>query len=161
MTIEASRYPIDPAVAADMIDCAAIFNTWVDETPWMPRVHSRQDVASYYQRTVFQEQSIFVSRSEPSQSSGVDGFISLSSDDFVTALYITRQSRQNGIGKSLLDHAKARHPSGLSLWTFVANHGARRFYMREGFGEQRRTHGDNEEGLPDILFTWQTKGRMQ
>jgi hypothetical protein len=40
------------------------------------------------------------------------------------------------------------------LWTFVANAGARRFYAREGFVEARRTEGENEEGLPDVLLTW-------
>jgi len=49
MTIEGSPHPIGDAVAADMTDCAAIFNTWVDETPSMPRVHSRQDILFAWQ----------------------------------------------------------------------------------------------------------------
>ena len=40
------------------------------------------------------------------------------------------------------------------LWTFVANAPARRFYAREGFVEVRRTGGENEEGLPDVLLKW-------
>lgn len=161
MTTEASWHPIREAVAADMIGCATIFNEWVDETPWMPRVHSWQDVESYYQTTVFQEQSVFVARHEQADDEGVDGFISLSDDSFVTALYLARHSRRSGIGKALLDHAKTRQPGGLSLWAFVANHDAGRFYEREEFSEQRRTEGDNEEGLPDVLFTWQSEDRMQ
>ena len=50
--------------------------------------------------------------------------------------------------------AKARRPEGLTLWTFVANEGARRFYAREGFVEVGRTEGENEEGLPDVLLAW-------
>lgn len=161
MTTEGRWHSIREAVAADMIDCAAIFNEWVDETSWMPRVHSRQDVESYYQTTAFQEQSVFVARHEQADAPGVDGFISLSDDSFVTALYLARQSRRSGIGKALLDYAKTRQPGGLSLWAFVANQDARRFYEREGFSEQRCTEGDNEEGLPDVLFAWQSEDRMQ
>jgi putative acetyltransferase len=46
----------------------------------------------------------------------------------------------------------------LSLWTFQANEGARRFYAREGFAEVRMTEGDNEEGLPDVLLEWVRDG---
>ena len=43
----------------------------------------------------------------------------------------------------------------LWLWTFQANLGAQRFYLREGFAEVRRTDGaGNDEGLPDIQYHW-------
>ncbi len=57
--------------------------------------------------------------------------------------------------QDLPDGAKKAFPSGLRLWTFQANHKARKFYEREEFVELRRTNGDNEEGLPDILYGWQ------
>ena len=53
-----------------------------------------------------------------------------------------------------LDVAKAERPEGLTLWAFVANEGALRFYAREGFVEVARTDGDNEEGLPDVMLRW-------
>ena len=82
----------------------------------------------------------------------VAGFIALDrAAPFVTALY-TRAPGQ-GIGKRLLDFAKAGRDL-LQLWTFQANTGARAFYAREGFVEERRTQGDNEEGLPDLLLRW-------
>ena len=40
----------------------------------------------------------------------------------------------------------------------VANTDARRFYEREGFVEAKRSDGDNEEKLPDILYAWQGDG---
>lgn len=83
------------------------------------------------------------------------GFLALDpADSLVSSLYLTPEARGQGIGKALLDRAKAECPLGLGLWTFVANTGARRFYEREGFREVARTDGDNEEGLPDILFRW-------
>lgn len=48
----------------------------------------------------------------------------------------------------------------VELWTFVANTGAQSFYRREGFAEMRRTDGDNEEHLPDILYRWQPEAGM-
>jgi hypothetical protein len=45
-------------------------------------------------------------------------------------------------------------PQGFSLWTFQANLGARRFYERHGCRQVRRTDGDNEENLPDILYEY-------
>ncbi|MEO5621323.1 MAG: GNAT family N-acetyltransferase, partial [Cypionkella sp.] len=74
----------------------------------------------------------------------------------ITALYLTPQARNRGLGKALLDRAKAE-AERLTLWTFQANHQAQRFYLREGFAESRRTAGDNEENLPDIQFVWHAK----
>jgi hypothetical protein len=62
------------------------------------------------------------------------------------------------VGAALLDRAKAQRSGGLTLWTFVANEGARRFYARQGFVEIGRSEGENEEGLPDLLFRWRETG---
>ncbi len=133
----------------DMAVCADIFNDWVDETPWMPRVHSRTDVTGYYEDIVFKQQQVWVVDVEGSNF----GFLS-ATDDFVTALYLHRDARGRGFGKMLLDHVKLNGSAKLSLWAFEANTKAPAFYRREGFVEVRRTTGENEEGLPDILFCW-------
>ena len=71
------------------------------------------------------------------------------------ALYLLPEACGQGIGKALLDRAKGE-AGPLELWTFQANTGAQRFYLREGFVEARRTDGaENDEGLPDIFYTWQ------
>ena len=135
------------AVAADAAACAAIVNDWVDATPWMPRVHTREAVAAFYQDIVFGRRDVRVA-GEP-----VDGFLALDEEAaLVTALYVATPGR--GIGRALLDAARAGRDR-LELWTFVANAGARRYYAREGFREVRRTPGENEEGLPDILLRWE------
>ncbi|QEW21846.1 putative acetyltransferase [Marinibacterium anthonyi] len=72
----------------------------------------------------------------------------------VHALYIRPDCTGQGIGAALLGLAKSESPR-LRLWTFQANTGAQRFYLREGFGELCRTDGDgNDEGLPDIQYLW-------
>ncbi|MEM9032358.1 MAG: GNAT family N-acetyltransferase [Pseudomonadota bacterium] len=113
----------------------------------MPRVHSRAEVDAFYAEVVFARQDVRVA-GDP-----VLGFMALDADrSMVTALYVATPGY--GIGRALLRHAKAGRDA-LELWTFQANGPARRFYAREGFYEIRRTEGDNEEGLPDVLLRWE------
>ncbi len=138
---------IRPGAPGDAPACAAILNAWIDDRDWMPRVHTPEEVEAFYADFVFVERSVWVT-GDP-----VEGFMAM--DDaggMVTALFVAVPGR--GMGKRLLDHAKAGR-GALELWTFVANGGARRFYAREGFREVRRTPGDNEEGLPDVLLRWE------
>ncbi len=148
MMIEAqSDLQIRPGRAEDAIACADILNDWIDDRPWMPRIHSREDVRAFYRDFVFQHRQVWVA-GEP-----IEGFLAMDrSGGAVTALYVARAGR--GVGKALLDHAKAGR-NALELHTFQANTGARRFYAREGFSEIRFTDGDNEEGLPDVLLRWE------
>lgn len=141
---------IREAVPGDAPACAAIFNDWVDATDWMPRVHSKADVVGYYREHLFAQCRVFVAG-----ENGVVGFLALDkAAGFIAACYLSAKARGRGLGKMLLDRAKEVCPEGLSLWTFVANTRALRFYEREGLFEARRTDGDNEEGLPDILYGW-------
>jgi ribosomal protein S18 acetylase RimI-like enzyme len=58
-----------------------------------------------------------------------------------------------GIGSALLEHAFRMLPSPIRLYTFQANHGARRFYERHGFRAMQLSDGSaNEERCPDVLY---------
>ncbi|MGR3468408.1 MAG: GNAT family N-acetyltransferase [Shimia sp.] len=138
---------IRPARARDAGACAAILNAWIDAASWMPRCHPHADVRRHYREDVLPSREVWVL-----DDGGVIGFAALSSDGFVTALYVARPGE--GYGARLLDRVKEGRDT-LKLWTFVANEGAQRFYLRQGFREVRRTEGDNEEGLPDILYHWE------
>lgn len=134
------------AMANDARDCARIVNAWIDQTEWIPRVHAHDDVERHYRDVVLKERKVWVC------GESVDGFLAFDGKDrMVTALYVAQPG--NGRGKALLDHVKNQE-TGLSLWTFVANERARRFYARESFLEVERTDGDNEEGLPDVQLAW-------
>jgi GNAT superfamily N-acetyltransferase len=135
-----------PAYADDMQACAAILNRWIDETSWMPRVHSHAGVEQHYRETVFSTRNVMIADC----GGVVTDFIALSDDHHVMAFYVDRATRSKG----LLNHAKEKYPHGLRLWTFQANSGAQGFYAREGFREVRRTAGGNEENLPDTLLEW-------
>ncbi|MEM7237705.1 MAG: GNAT family N-acetyltransferase [Pseudomonadota bacterium] len=140
------RADIRRGVLEDAAACAGILNDWIDATEWMPRCHSHADVVGHYRSHVLPEQQVWVAE----VSGRVVAFLALAEDRTVTALYVAAASRGAGLGTALLDAAGRACP--LRLWTFAVNHGARLFYLRRGFHEARRTDGENEEGLPDILF---------
>ncbi len=138
---------IRPARVEDTDACADILNDWIDGRDWMPRVHTPQAVRDFYRDFVFPRRDLYVAGEPPV------GFMALDRDeDFVTALYVAEPGR--GLGKRFLDFAKAGR-AVLRLWTFQANLAAQAFYKREGFVEERRTDGENEEALPDVLLRWE------
>lgn len=150
-----STHRIRSATRSDMARCGEILNDWIDATPWMPRVHSHQDVVRYHTDFVHENRDVLVAERDGNE---VCGFAATSSDAVVTGFYLAPDARRKGLGRQLLNQIKQAYPSGLHLWTFVANTGARKFYEREDFTEERRTDGDNEENLPDILYCWQSEG---
>ncbi len=125
----------------------AILSGWVDQTPWMPRLHSRaEDVA--HAADLIDRGWVRVAA-----FGRVAGFLARD-DRVIHALYLAPEARGQGIGKALVDDAKAQVPA-LTLWTFQNNTRARAFYEREGFAEAARTDGaGNDEGLPDIRYDW-------
>lgn len=131
---------------ADAAACAVILAAWIDETPWMPRLHTREEDISFM-LTKIRNHRVTVA-----EAAAIQGFLTLEKD-YVSALYVSPDARRNGIGKHLLDDAKSRSER-LSLWTFQANMPARRFYLREGFDEARKTEDDNEEKMPDVEYVW-------
>ncbi|GMG84426.1 GNAT family N-acetyltransferase [Paralimibaculum aggregatum] len=151
MTAALAAARIRAARPGDAAACAAILNAWIDATPWMVRVHPAEAVLRHYRERVLTQQSVFVAE----VAGAVAGFLALDlAEAKVTALYVAAAHRGRGIGAALLGRAKAARPDRLRLWAFAANAGARRFYAREGFREAWRTEGENEEGLPDVLFLW-------
>lgn len=145
----AEALAIRPATPADAPACAAILNAWIDETPWMPRVHSHENVERHYRDFVFKNRKVTVAGDDAPV-----GYLAVDEEEgFITSFFLKADARGTGIGRRLLECAKAKADQ-LQLWTFVENRGARRFYEREGFTEIERSDGDNEESLPDILFRW-------
>ncbi|WP_432449517.1 GNAT family N-acetyltransferase [Aliiroseovarius marinus] len=137
-----------PAMPADAPAIANILSGWNAATPWMPRVHSRQSEKGFA--------ALLVARgwTTVARSGGrVTGFLSRDEAE-IHALYVAPHARGSGVGKALLDRAKATQMR-LSLFTFARNEPAQRFYLREGFTEAYRTDGSgNDEGLPDIRYDW-------
>lgn len=137
-----------PARPEDAPACAAILQNWLDATDWVPDLHNLAGTTDFLRDVLIAQKHTTLAI----ENGAIAGFLTLDGE-FVPALYVAARHRRAGIGSALLARAKSAAPR-LNLWTFVANAGARRFYARHGFHEIRRTDGDNEENLPDILLEW-------
>jgi len=143
---------LTPARPGDARALARIMAAWIDETPWMPKIHT-PDGDERFLRRLITDAEVLTLRSWR----GPQGFMARDGAK-VHALYIAPSARSRGWGKRMLDHAKAASPK-LSLWSFQKNTGARRFYAREGFAEVEFTEGqDNDEKVPDVRLVWARGG---
>lgn len=141
---------LDEAHADDAEAVGTIMSNWIDETEWMPRLHSRAGDVEFCLRLIGGGQVRLLRG-----PAGVAGFLAREGD-YVSALYLAAPWRGQGFGARLLDDAKALSPGRLWLWTFQANEGARRFFARADFREVELTDGaSNDERLPDIKMVWE------
>lgn len=147
----AGRIRLAPAGPRDVPALGRILSDWIDETPWLPRVHSRDDERGFAASMVAHGWVTVAHR-----GGAVVGFLARDGEE-VVALHVARAARGQGVGTALMARAK-RHAPRLRLWTFEANHSARAFYAREGFAEVGRGDGaDNDENLPDVRYLWERR----
>jgi GNAT superfamily N-acetyltransferase len=119
-------------------------------------VHSDDEVRDWISSRVIAELECWVAETA---AGAIVGLLVLD-DDWVDQLYVSPAWQSHGVGSALLDHAKRRRPSGLQLWTFVSNLGARRFYEKRGFVLAEETDGaKNEEQAPDARYVWDPRKR--
>jgi putative acetyltransferase len=130
---------------------AAIINDWIDDTEWMPRIHSREAIAGFFDEALFDRRVIFVGE----MAGKIDGYLSLKPEGMIAAIYLAKEARGQGLGSKLIDAAKALHPEGLELGVLEPNINAKRFYEREGFVEVPEGRvTDTDEGVPELLMRW-------
>jgi len=71
----------------------------------------------------------------------------------VAQLYVAVGLQGRGIGRALLDGAKARSGGSLDLYTFARNRGACAFYERQGFVAVERGFEPHWQ-LEDVRYEW-------
>ena len=126
----------------------AILSEHVDMTEWHPRVHSRAEEIHFASRMIALGW-VRVARLD----GAVIGFLACDRHDIV-ALYIHSSAQRQGVGKTLMLDAKQSR-AHLTAWTYAQNIQAQNFYQSEGFTEDHRTDGcQNDLKLPDIKYTW-------
>ncbi len=151
------RATIDDAAAAAAVYIDARHHA-VPAIP--PMVHGDDDVRRYWADVLLPRCDVWVATIDDASdddAAGTDHVVAVlvMEDEWVDQLYVAPGHTGRGIGRRLLDVAKAERPGGLSLWAFQSNTGARRFYERHGFMEAERTDGaDNEERSPDVRYVW-------
>lgn len=92
------------------------------------------------------------------QNNKIIGMMALSTAEgtgWIDQLYLYPDVVGRGIGKKLMERAKAELGSPIRLYTFQENQGATRFYEQHGFKAIQYGDGSgNEEKCPDILYEW-------
>ncbi len=142
------KVTLKPARKADGAAIGSILSGWIDETDWMPRIHTREQDLEHGCMLV-DVCNVSLARS----GDQVVGFLARQGDE-IQALYLARDARGQGVGARLLEQAKGQAEQ-LALWSFQANCAALRFYLWHGFVEDQRTDGaGNDEGLPDVHLVW-------
>ncbi|MCY0147298.1 GNAT family N-acetyltransferase [Hoeflea sp. G2-23] len=82
------------------------------------------------------------------------GFVALKPRERILAeLFLWPDQIGAGVGKRLLDHAKAVIPAGFELYTTSENSRARRFYEREGLRAFREARHPGS-GHPVTYYRW-------
>jgi PPOX class probable F420-dependent enzyme len=115
-----------------------------------PPVHTPEEDRAWVAEQLAGVREVWVAES----AEGLVGYVVLE-PAWLHSLYVRPDLKGHGIGSFLLDLVKSLRPDGFSLWVFVSNDAAQRFYRRHGLVEVRRTDGsDNDERAPDIEMAW-------
>jgi len=143
------------AMPSDATACAQIIHDWGAETPWMVPLDHLVPMADFWS-DVFAMEMGWVAH----EGGDILGFCARS-DDNISALYIAKKARGQGVGRALLNLAKADR-DWITVWAYEANSDARRFYRREGLVEIGREMEVFEDGssLMDVEHRWQRSTKV-
>ncbi|WP_372893643.1 GNAT family N-acetyltransferase [Rhodosalinus sp.] len=150
--MSAATLALRRAAPLDAGAVGAILHDFARTTPWIPCLMSGAETVAHCGRMIDRG---WVTVAE--EGGAVQGFLAREGH-FIHALYVAEGATGRGVGRALLDRAKAESPA-LSLRTFAANGAALRFYRRAGFRIMSEGDGrDNDEGLPDLRLDWHREG---
>ena len=142
------------ATGADLAQMADIINTWIDETDWMPRIHSVEEVASNFVPDLLDKRIIFVGEIAGEAA----GYISIKPNQMIGGFYLAKAARGQGLGAKLMEAAKNHFPDFLELGVLEPNVDAKRFYESQGFveiPEGRKSADQTDDGVPELLMRWE------
>ncbi len=112
------------------------------------------DAAAEYWRGNFQAVKAQLPEAEVyvcEEDGRLSGFIGLEGE-YIAGLFVAKQERSRGVGKQLLDAAKAAHDY-LELRVYAENWPAVKFYYREGFTLCSQDV-DGSTGADEYLMAW-------
>lgn len=140
-----------PATPADAEAVTRMdYETRLAALPTVRWAHPLPEVRAYISEVMIPAGGVILAE----EDAGLVGYTNLK-PGWVDQLYVAQTHWRRGIGRILLDHAKAAQPAGLQLYCFQVNTRARGFYESQGFRIAKMTDGaTNEEREPDILYAW-------
>lgn len=140
-----------PATAQDAARVAALVRTSkAAAMPWLAVVHTPEEDLAWVRSVLLVQHAVTVAEDDDV----VVGVLA-TSPGWVDQLYVDPDHQGRGVGRALLDHAKAASGGDLQLWTFARNARARAFYEGAGFTAEEETDGaSTEEREPDVRYRW-------
>jgi GNAT superfamily N-acetyltransferase len=142
---------IRPAEAADAGAVADVYLASFKATYDFPLAHTDDQVRAWIRDVVVPAGGTWVAVDPFDAVVGMMDVVPGTLDQ----LYVRPDRLGEGIGRALLDVARAHSREGLTLYTFQVNARARRFYERNGFvAEWFGECETNEERQPDVRYTW-------
>jgi ribosomal protein S18 acetylase RimI-like enzyme len=98
------------AEGSDGRSCAEIIRDWSLETKWIGPLNEFESVVDWWRGCILNVETSWVCE----ENDKVVGFC-VREDDNITGLYVARDARTRGIGKHLLDMAKAER-DWITVW---------------------------------------------
>lgn len=127
---------------ADRADIPVIMGIWLDTN-----IKAHDFISSYYWKKNYAAVEQMMPDAEVyvyEKQGEIQGFIGLM-DNYVAGIFVKEEYHSKGIGKALLDYAKAGKEE-LVLHVYERNKQAMKFYLREGFVKTReQTEEANQE----------------
>jgi len=141
-----------PAEPADALAVAQVLiDTRRELMPYAPSAHSDAEVRDWVAGDLMTHSRVTLAE----VGDALAGVLATSLHDnaaWIDQLMVRPEHVGAGAGRRLLDHALATCPRPLRLRTFQPNLHARDFYQHHGFVAVKFTDGDNEEGVPALMF---------
>ncbi len=122
-----------------------------DAQPWLERRmgHTLADNLAFFRGTVMKTTEVWVA----ARGDAIVGLLALAPGR-VEHLYVDPPAQGQGVGSTLLDHAKRLTPDGLTLFTHQRNRRARAFYEGRGFRAVAFGVSPAPESEPDVEYRW-------
>jgi GNAT superfamily N-acetyltransferase len=138
------------AVLEDMAAVAVLHrHTTRTSLPFLPDLYTPEQDRAFFQDQLFPGRDVWVAEED-----GVIVAYAARGDGWLNHLFVHPDHQGTGLGDTLLALATEGMDT-LQLWTFQANHRARRFYETRGFVLAELADGSgNAEKTPDARYVW-------
>src|SRR5258705_8186030 len=121
------------------------------EQPWLEArmSHSAGDDLRFFRDVLAPRAEVWLAVADEA----VLGLLALQGG-FIAQLYVEPSVQRTGVGRALLEQARALSPLGLELYTHQRNRRARAFYERFGFRPVAFGVSAAPECEPDVRYAW-------
>ena len=112
--------------------------------------HTFEEDQVYFRGVILVNNDVWVA-----DMNGIPAAFMATAGDFIDQLYVHPDHQRLGLGRALLEHARALSPEHLWLFTLQINTNGRAFYEKNGFRVVRLGVSPAPESEPDVEYHWE------